>query len=217
MKKISAVMVLLAGASLLTACAPQSTPSMMNTSRPQVVSETSLKQVPVKDVTDGYLYGISEEYARYGSGGVQLFLAYDPSSKTYGAMKAFNDLSRFKESLKKMGVRGITAETVKAEGSQPILMVSFESVTAHAPAGCRNMPGFDDGLTTREVGDYRFGCSTETLIAKQIYRPSDLQGNAMTEPGDGRRAANTVEYNRRVEREDVKAPLIRIERSDIQE
>ncbi len=216
MKKFSVFAMSGVCATLLAACAPQSTPSMMNTSRPQVVSETSLKQIPVKEVSDGHLYAIAKEYERYGNGAMQLFLAYDPDTKDYGAMKAFKDLASYKEKLGKMGVRGIKAETVKAEGAEPTLMVSFDSVTAHAPAGCRNMPGFDDGLTTREVGDYRFGCSVDTILAKQIYRPSDLQGNAMAESGDGRRAVNTVEYYRQVEQKEAEGELIRIQRTDIQ-
>ena len=79
------------------------------------------------------------------------------------------------------------------------------------------MPGLEDGLTTEKIGDYRFGCSVDTMLAKQIYRPADLQGSAGADDGDGRRASNSVEYYRRVEREEAEAPLIRIERTDIQE
>lgn len=73
-------------------------------------------------------------------------------------------------------------------------------VHAAAPAGCRNMPGFDDGLTSEKIGDYRFGCSVDAMVAKQIYRPADLQGNAGHDLGDGRRATSGVEYYRRVEK-----------------
>ncbi len=215
MKKLNAFMVLFAGASLLGACT-QSTPSMMNPNKPRVVSETTMQQLPVAEVNDSFLYKVSEDYARYGSNGVQLFLTYDPASKDYSAMKAFNDLSGFKTKLSKMGVRGIKAETVKADGIVPTLMVSYDSTTALAPEGCRNMPGMVDGLTTREIGDYRFGCSVDSMVAQQIYRPSDLQGNSNADPGDGRRAANNVEYYRRVEQDEAEGDLNRIERSDLQ-
>lgn len=214
MRNKTGIFLLLIGVSLLPACARQSTPSMMNTSRPQLVSETALQQMPVKNVSAGYINKLADDYERYGASTMQISLAYDPASKDYSAVKAFKDLARIKSGLESMGVRGISAETVKAEGSEPVLMVSYDAVKAAAPAGCRNMPGFDDGLTTGEIADYRFGCSMDTMLAKQIYRPGDLAGNNGYEDGDGRRAANSVEYYRRVEQDEAEAPLIRIDTSE---
>lgn len=200
---------------LLPACARQSTPSMMNTSLPRVVPQTTMQQVPVDKVSEGYLAKVADDYARFGSSVVHLSLAYDPDSKTYTATQAFEDLSKFKEKLAEMDVRSVTAETVKTAGSNPVLMVSYDSVAALAPEGCRNMPGMENALTTGEIADYRFGCSTESTLARQIYRPSDLQGNAVTEPGDGRKAANIVEFDRRIEKDEVEGELERLQRSDI--
>lgn len=212
MKKIFVCSVLLLGA-----CAPQHTPSMMNTSRPQVVNETTMEQVPVAKVTDGYLYNVSANYARYGNDTLHLSLAYDPASKTYNAMKAFSDLADIKGRLKKMGVRSMVGEAVKVNGTEPTLMIAYDSLSAQAPAGCRNMPGFDDGLTTREIGNYRFGCSTDAMLTKQIYRPGDLLGNEAGEPGDGRRASMVVDYYRSVTPEEAGRELERIDRGEIQQ
>ncbi|PZO87215.1 MAG: hypothetical protein DI626_04515 [Micavibrio aeruginosavorus] len=211
------VLAVLAGASvMLGACARQSTPSMMNTSMPRVVEQTSMQQVPVSKISDGYLAQLADDYGRYGSGAVTLALAYDPSSKTYGAMDAFNDLASIKERLRKAGLKNARAETVKMAGTEPTLFISYDSQTAMAPAGCRSMPGFDDGLTTAEIGNYKFGCSVDSMIAQQIYRPADLRGNAGSEPLDGRKAANVAEYNRRVDPERIQGELSRMERKDIQ-
>lgn len=213
----TALMLVMIGTSFLaTACARQNSPSMMNTSKPQLQSETTLQQVPVKHAGTGYLHKLADEYARFGSDTLRLSLAYDPADKSYSAVTAFKDLARIKSGLEDLGVRNVAAETVKAEGSVPTLLVSYDAVRAHAPAGCRTMPGFDDGLTNAQIGDYRFGCSVDTMLARQIYRPSDLQGNAGTDDGDGRRAANSVEYYRQVDGQEAEAPLIRIERGDIQ-
>lgn len=217
MKNNSALILILCGVAALPACARQSTPSMMNTSRIQVMPETQMIQLPVAEIRDGHLYKIADDYARFGASSVQMSLAYDPNSKTYGAMQAFNDLSKYKTSLTKMGVRNISAETVKSEGSSPTLLLSYDSVSAAAPAGCRNMPGFDDGLTTAHIGDYKFGCSTETMLAKQIYRPADLLGNDASDPGDGRRAANSVEFYRQVTPDEAEGDLERINRGDIEQ
>lgn len=215
--KTTILLACILGTSLLGACGPQSTPSMMNTSLPRLVDETALVQYPVEQVGQGTLYKISKDYERYGQGPLQLTLVYDPDSKTYATKKAFDDLARFKETLTKMGVRGVKGEALKANGLEPTLMVSYDSVKAQAPAGCKNMPGFDDGLTTRQIGDYRFGCSTDTLIAKQIYRPSDLRGNDTTEPGDGRRSANNTEYYRTITQQEAEGELRSLTRDDIQQ
>ena len=217
MNNKTGLLLLMMGTSFLGACGRQSTPSMMNTSRPQLISETSLQQRPVSNVNEAYLGMIADDYSRYGAATLQMSLAYDPNAKNYGTVQAFKDLSRFKAKLEKSGVRGISAETVKAEGTEPVLMISYDAVKAAAPAGCRNMPGMDDGLTTEQIGDYRFGCSVDTILAKQIYRPSDLRGVGETDPGDGRRAANNVEYYRQVNQDEAEGDLNRIERSDIQQ
>lgn len=217
MKKTAALVLLMTAAVSLSACGRLSTPSMMNTSRPQLAPETTLAQIPVQNVTQGYLYNLSDNYKRYGTDTMQLTLAYDPNSKSYTAMKAFADLADIKAKLKTLGVRSVVGETVKAEGAAPTLMVSFDSVTAHAPAGCRNMPGFDDGLTTGHIGNYKFGCSTDTMMAKQIYRPADLAGSAGSDPIDGRRAANAVEYDRNVTPEEADGELKSFDRSNIQQ
>jgi pilus biogenesis lipoprotein CpaD len=215
MKNIYPLMALLVATSVLGACARQNSPSMMNTEKPQIVSETELQQMPVDKVSDGYLHKIASDYDRYGADTLHLSLAYDPTSKSYTTIKAFNDLASIKQRLKQYGVRSITGETVKAEGTSPTLMISYDSARAAAPAGCRNMPGFDDGLTQAHITDYRFGCSIDTMIAQQIYRPSDLQGNGASDPQDGRRAANNVEFYRQIEVEEAEGELIRIERSEI--
>lgn len=215
MRMNAGLFMLLATASMLGGCGRQSTPSMMNTSRPQLINETRLEQVPVEQAGKGYLAGVADNYARYGVDTLQLSLAYDPNSKTYDAMKAFNDLGTIKSTLMSMGVRNVKGDIAKQEGVQPTLMISYDAISAQAPAGCRNMPGFDDGLTTAQVGDYRFGCSVDTMLTKQIYRPSDLAGNAGHDLGDGRRAANIVEYNRQVTQDEAEGDLDRMDRSDI--
>ena len=217
MKNISCTLALLLATTMMGACARQNTPSMMNTSKPQLVSGTELMQVPVDKVTDGYLYKVASDYDRYGADTLSLSVAYDPASKSYNAMKAFSDLADIKARLKKMGVRSVAGDTFKSEGMAPTLMISYDSVHAQAPAGCRNMPGFDDGLTQGHITDYRFGCSIDTMIAQQIYRPSDLQGNTASDPGDGRRAANNVEYYRQVDAEEAEGELDRFDRSDVQQ
>jgi type IV pilus biogenesis protein CpaD/CtpE len=188
---------------------------MMNTSRIQVEEQTTMTQIPLKDMKDGHYFKIANDYDRYGDSSLHLSLAYDPDSKNYSAVKAFKDMAAVKEKLGKLGVQA-KADTIKVKGTEPLLLVTYDSVTAKAPAGCRNMPGFDDGMSTREVGDYRFGCSVDTIIAQQVYRPSDLRGVGDTDPGDGRRSVNQSEYYRQVDKEEAEGDLKLFLRQDIQ-
>lgn len=187
--------VLMATTCALAACAPQNTPSMMNVEKPRLVTETAMQQIAVKDIKDGHLRMLASEYDRYGADAMNLSLVYDPKSKTYGAMNAFNDLARIKGKLNSFGVRSVTAETMQGEGD-PVLMISYDSLKAQGPKGCTTFPGVEGNETTRFVGDYRFGCTTESMLAKQIYRPSDLGGKDHMDPGDGRRATNSIEHYR---------------------
>jgi len=216
MKNKNLLLSLVICAALITACDRQSTPSMMNTSLPRVEAQTTMDQILVENVSEGYLKKIANNYDRYATDTLMMTISYDPLSKDYDAMKAFQDLARFKQILSKMGINSVRAEAVKSEGVKPTLMIAYDSVSAKTPEGCRNMPGFDDGLTTPEIGDYRFGCSIDSMIAKQIYRPSDLQGKVGNDAIDGRRAANTVEYYRRVSEEEAEGELRTLDRSDIQ-
>jgi type IV pilus biogenesis protein CpaD/CtpE len=187
--------VLMATTCILAACTPQTTPSMMNTQKPRLVSETAIQQIAVKDIKDGHLRMLAADYDRYGADAMNLSLVYDPKSKSYGAMNAFNDLARIKGKLNSFGVRNVTAETMQGEGD-PVLMISYDALKAAGPSGCTAFPGVESNETTRFVGDYRFGCTTESMLAKQIYRPSDLGGRDYMDPGDGRRATNSIEHYR---------------------
>lgn len=203
---------------VLPSCAPQNTPSMMNANKVQLAMETSLQQVPVKDATDGYLRKLADDYTRYGSNGLSITLSYDPAKPgNYNAVKSFQDLERIKTRLNKLGVRNITAESVKVDGADPTLMIMFDSTVAQAPEGCGLLPGLEGNQTTRFMGDYRFGCSIDTMTARQVYRPADLAGNDQLDVGDGRRAANSLEHYRVVTEAEATRDLDVLGRDQIQQ
>ena len=56
----------------------------------------------------------------------------------------------------------------------------FAALTAQAPTGCGMIPGYtglpEASTKTEGEPDYRYGCTVETLIARQVTRPSDLLG-----------------------------------------
>ncbi len=192
----------------MAACAPLSSPSMMNTNKVELVHQTAIEQIPAGEVNDVTLSLLADDYRRYGNGPVELAMIYDPFSKKYTAMQARNQLREIEENLKVRGIRHVVTRTVAVDKGEPALMVSYESYQAQAPSDCHMMPGLDDYQTTRDIATYRFGCSTESMLARQIARPADLMGRgADTAPADGRRAANVVEESRNYSQSDANKEL----------
>lgn len=201
---------------LLAACAPQNTPSMMNVNKVQLQHQVAVQQIPLADINDVTLTLITDDYHRYGSGPLDLAMVFDPASKNFTAMQARNKLREVEANLKGRGIRAVRTRTAAVEQGTPSLMISYESYQALAPADCDLMPGIEHHQTTRDIAQYRFGCSTESLLARQIARPADLMGRGGdTAPSDGRRATNIVEEWRNYGPNDANAKLERIGREDM--
>lgn len=178
---------------LLTACGPQHTPSMMNTSPVELSRETLLDQIPLKHLNENSLTMLAEQYQRNGNGVLDLTMTYDPKAKDFTAMKALHELKHVRAALNKKGVIDITTQTMAVPGGMPSLMVSYDVVKAQAPSDCTPMPGLDNNETGRFIGDYKFGCGVESLLAKQIARPTDLEGQDGLGKRDARRDSVMIE------------------------
>ncbi|NCO04426.1 MAG: hypothetical protein GW903_09570 [Alphaproteobacteria bacterium] len=176
---------------VLGACT-QTTPSMMNTQKPLLVNETIIEQVALNDLSDDMLESLAARYSKNGTGPLELTMAFDPTSKSFTAMSAVQKLQSIKTVLAHKGVRDVVTETLSIKGAQPALMVSYDSLRAQGPQGCKMIPGLDNNETSRFLGDYQFGCGTETMMARQIANPADLQGNDGLGPRSGRREANIL-------------------------
>lgn len=218
MNKATKYTTLMIGCAVLAGCFPQNTPSMVNTSRAELVSEGLVDQVPLKHVNDGYLSMLASQYGRYGEGPVDLTMMYDPASKTNTAMRAVNELGGITEKLRRKGIHNVRTATLPMNGqAEMMLMVSYDTVSAQGPSNCGTMQGLEDGRTDRDLGNYRFGCSVEQMLARQVSRPADLRGRGTADAGDGRRAANVSEAYGAVTVEEVKEPLESFSREDISE
>lgn len=180
---------------LLGACAPLHTPSSMNSAPAQLTREMIVEQIPMHAVTENKLNVLANEYQKDAMGPLDLTLTYDPRSESYTAMSAVNDLKDIKNALHKKGVKEIKTQTLAVTNAKPLLMVSYDTISAQGPANCAQMPGLNNNETGRFIDDYKFGCSTETLLAKQIARPSDLAGNDEMSERSARRESIVVEPN----------------------
>jgi len=104
-------------------------------------------------------------------------------------------------------------QTQAIPNGTPSLLVSYDMAQATAPFGCETMTGLYREGTTRFLGDYKFGCSIDTMMANQIAHPSDLQGNAgLDNDASGRRQALVIEEHLSGV---PKEPLVGVDRSDL--
>jgi type IV pilus biogenesis protein CpaD/CtpE len=186
------------GCIALGACAQQYSPSLMNTSKIELSRETHMEQIPHNMVDDLSMAILADQYTRYGTGPLELTMTYDPSSKTFTAMKALQELKKAEGMLKKKGIAGVKTSTLPVAGESPALMVLYPSAKAQAPSSCGTMPGLTNNATDvqRDIDNgYRIGCGIETMLAQQVYRPADLEGRGGDAMGvnEGRRLTNVVE------------------------
>lgn len=210
-------LLILTGLCLTISACTQTTPSMMNENRAELVDSTTVDQLPVTEVSDAYIEAITKDYNRYGEGPMELTVSYDPKSKSYTAMKAVNDLAQIKNKLAQKGLHNVKTSTMPSDGAKPQLMVTYDTVTAQAPSSCAPMPGMKGYKTSRFIDDrYRFGCGIETQMARQIYRPADLKGTSEMATADGRKATNVAEYSRVVSPDQIMTPIQSFGRNDLQ-
>lgn len=135
---------------------------------------------------------IAAHYARYGHGPVEVAVTYNPRAQNYKAADAKNDAQRIAALLSDEGVNELATELLPIKDGSSYLMVRYNTLTAHAPPGCGDMNLIRDEGVISSYEDYELGCTTESILARQISRPADLMGRAGTAPSDGRRAANIV-------------------------
>lgn len=148
----------------------------------------------------GMVHAIGNYYSRFGNGPVNVVVSYDPQSKVNSLPKAEQALAYLKTGLAKNGVKDFKGalSAMRGSGDVSTTLVAFPAITASAPAGCGMMPGYKDpseGIpsNTNIKPPYGYGCTIETLLAKQVSRPADLMGQQGFETnGDGRRAERVI-------------------------
>lgn len=177
----------------IAACALD-TPTQAPQKRVRLQSGPSYKQMPAAATDEATLRAFAEEYRRFGSGPVELTVSYDPRSRNNTALNASEHAARIAASLRRLNVPQVSTAILPVNmlGEEAQVMMRYESLTARAPEGCTVMGGVD-GYTTEVMPDYEYGCTVESLLARQIARPADLAGRGGMAPIDGRRTAIEVE------------------------
>ncbi len=177
----------------LTGCIDMHEPTSFHQSRLTVQEQNYTKMFDTETVDDREIYQVAADYDRYGIGPVQVSVTYNPDSDSNNSIRAIGELGRIKGLLREQGVKSVTGDILPITDKSTVskTVVSYVSMTAQAP-DCKQIPGLEDRVPDT-AKDYELGCSTETLMAKQIYRPRDLLGNAGAGRADARRASNIVD------------------------
>lgn len=171
----------------------------MNKSRVQVQAEDFKDNMAIEDVSDGYLVALAEHYNKYGSGLMDVVVTYDARSYRNTAMKASEKAAEISKTLRANGVRNLDVGVlpVKSQGDQSRMIVSYDGYVASAPVGCDNLLPGVDGDALEHDENYKLGCTIDTMISRQISRPSDLMGQGVSDATtDGRAASNIVDSYR---------------------
>lgn len=160
------------------------------------VVEQSYETIALKA---GQINALANAYQSDHGQSMDITVTYDPSSKKNTAMNATLEAARLAKALGEKGVKNVSTKVMPVSDSWNTshTFVSYSTLSAHAPSGCDQMPGFDDVDrigNTQAHKEYRYGCTIETMIAEQIADPADLLGvDDKTSTDSGRRATNVVE------------------------
>ena len=182
----------MAAALMMGACSME-TDTALSSKRVRLEHGPAYESMPVSAMNDAAIAALAGEYRRKGQGTLELTVTYDPRSAGNTAMDATEHAARIARQLRYNGVRDIETAILPVNmlGDQAQLLVQYHAITARAP-DCEPMGGFE-GRETAPDENYEYGCTTQTILARQIARPKDLAGRAGTDGSDGRRQTALTE------------------------
>jgi|GEM_PF-2143400 len=193
--RIAVAVAIVSAPLMVGACSMDTRSAVISTQERVELQRTSKTlRVPVADLDDAALWGIADGYRRAGEGGVFVTVTYDPKSRTNTAMKASGEAGRVTEFLRKKAGASVESNImpVVQSGQVSELLITYDSYSAYAPQNCKTMGGLE-GTETHADEDYRYGCTIESNLARQIANPKDLKGQAGLGATSGRRLSNIVE------------------------
>ncbi len=199
MKLSVCLVALLALAPALSGCSVDSE-TWVNQNRLEVHEDQFTDTLETSKIDDGMLHAIGVYYYRFGNGTLTGAVSYDPKSSKNNLARAKAEAARITDGLHRNGVKDVQITTTPAPGTGNVstTVLTFPALTAHSPTGCGMMPGYDSPIPAPKTGDgmsdYGYGCTVETLLSRQVSRPSDMLGKpGFDSNANGRRQADVVE------------------------
>mgnify|MGYP000123763459 CR=1 FL=1 len=160
-------------------------------SKMQLEETKFVEQIDASEFNDGYARALSDYYSRSGDGVIEVSVLYDPQSRHNTAMNASHEASRISGLMRSNGAHNVETNIlpVNGAGEKPQIMTTFASYELSGPKDCGAMPGMENRNIDLDP-DYEMGCSFQTIMARQISRPTDMKGQELGGNADGRRSAN---------------------------
>lgn len=191
MKSSLALLTLVVLSLFQTACTVESE-SWVNQDRLEVRDDLFTDTIETRLINDDMIRAVGEYYYRYGNGPLNLVVSYNDHSRTNTRAKAETALKTIRDGLIQNGVQNINATTSVVASDTSTTLISFPALVADAPTNCGLMPGYEYPAEMQSDPSappkYKMGCTVETLLARQVSRPSDLLGKTGFETNsDGRR------------------------------
>ena len=212
MKKITSCLSVLGLCLTVTAC-DVSVPSQLETRKIQIKEKLQTIVVHKTQLTGGRISVIARDYHKAGQGTMHLLVPY--AEKVSGAQKeADKELSKYRNAFDKLKVRDLETETVAMMDMTHVndVIISYQRLSASAPAGCGRLPGHDGAVKKEMVHEYTIGCETNAQISNMIAHPSDLIGHRGTEKAGAQRLGTVIQPYEAGTRNE---PLESIQASDI--
>lgn len=156
-----------------------------------LVESRHIVKRPLSEISDIDVDNAAKTYTRTGAGPVYVVVAHKEDGKSTLGDRA----QAMADKLIRAGVpaKDIVASTVPLETDVPVALIAFDTIEAQAPKGCTDMPGLKTTPGQVSDFDYKLGCGTKDLMARQISDPRELTGVAgLGGYNDGERGANIV-------------------------
>lgn len=174
------------------------TPSHITPEKMRVIQTVDQDVYATNNLNNDVLSSIASSHLDNGGGQIDVTVSYDPSSSDNTKAKAENEAKRIQSYLTKIGVGHVTASVlpVNAPPAYSVTTLRYVQYDAEGPANCGYMPGYMDRTetgVTEAHKNYDYGCTVETLFAKQLADPSDLLGqDGFETKASGRQAENAI-------------------------
>lgn len=181
----------------LAACSFDS-PTKLTDKKLQLVQTVDQNIFATDNLTKDVLQSIAGMHLESGGGEMAVTVSYDPQSSANTKSKAEVSAKRIVDTLQVEGVKDIAYSTlpVSAPPEYSVTTIRYVQYDARGPENCDFIPGYknrSDAGSTEIHQDYDYGCTVETLFAKQLANPSDLAGkDGFDTKINGRKAANAI-------------------------
>lgn len=194
-RRLLTIIALMLMAGPLAACALDR-PTWINQDKLEVVEDLYRAELATAAVDRKTIGDMANHYRRYGSGPVQVLVTYNPKNANNSAMQATDSAARIAAALAREGVKDVRTEILPVHESDfSQTHVSYISYRAQPSENCVHEGDIsDDGM--ENFRDYSLGCSFDSYVAQQVYRPSDLLGRQGNVETDAKKQLNNVEAYR---------------------